>query len=96
MMIADYPFLGFPIIKQLWEGILALIGGYFSRALQTGATFIVIDHQVNTEESNLTKALAALIAAQKSGDPVAIQKAIKDYANAHSALIHSDGSAHPQ
>lgn len=94
LIIADVPWLGWPGIKQAWEFVLGWVAGYFITAAQNGATFAVIDTQVGGELDALTIALRALIAAQKTGDPIAIKKAIQDYADAHSALIHSDGSHH--
>lgn len=93
LILVDFPFLALPIIKPIWEVIFQYIAGRFTEAAQDGATFAIIDHQVSSEETALTKALNNLIAAQKLGDDVAIQKAIQAYADAHSALIHSDGSA---
>ena len=93
MIIADVPLLGVPVVKQLWESLLGWIAGYFSKAMQNGATFAVIDTQVNSEEKGVSSALAALIAAEKSGDKNAIQTAIKNYATENSSLIHSDGSS---
>ncbi len=93
MIIADVPALGFPIIKQLWEALFNWIAGYFTKAAMDGATFLVIDHQVDKEQSALSKALAALTAAQKTGNADEIKKAIQAYADCHSSLVHSDGSS---
>jgi len=92
MIVADSPWLGFPVLKQLWEALFAWIVGYFIKAAQTGATFAIIDVQVSSEESGMSKALAALYAAEKTGEKNAIQTAIQNYANAQSALVHDDGS----
>lgn len=92
MIIANLPWLGFPIIKQLWEIPFGWVASYFVKASENGITFAVVDLQVGQEESNLSKELMALILAEKTGDTVAIQKAMKDYADAQSALVHSDGS----
>ena len=92
MIIADVPALGFPVLKQIWEALFNWIASYFILAAKEGATFFVIDVQVDQEESSMTDALKALIAAEKTGDKDAIQKAIAAYAKAHSALVHDDGS----
>lgn len=83
-------------VKPFISPLVSYIGGKFSKALQTAGTFTVIDIQVGIETSNVSKELAAVIAAEKSGDANAIKIAIQNYANANSALIHSDGSAAPQ
>lgn len=93
MILVDVPALGFPVFKQLWEALFNWIAGYFIRAAQNGATFEIIDAQVASEETNLSGALTNLIAAEKTGDSDAVKKAIQAYADAHSALVHSDGSA---
>lgn len=94
MIIADVPWLAWPVIKQLWEIPFGWVSTYFVKAAKNGITFAVVDIQVAHEESNLSKELAAVVAAEKTGDPVAIKKAIQDYADAQSALLHSDGSYH--
>lgn len=93
LIIADVPWLGWPGIKQIWEFIFSWIAGYFVKAAQNGATFVIIDIQVGAEVGKLAEALKAVIIAQKSGDPVAIKKAMKDYADAQSALVHDNGSS---
>ncbi len=95
LAIADQPWLGAPVVKTLFGWLLGWLDQYLSRAEQEGATFVVIDVQVAEEESALQKAWAALVAAQKSGDKNAIKIALQNYNNAHSALIHDDGSASP-
>lgn len=96
MILADVPFLALPVVKTLWEAFFNWIAGYFIKAAETGATFAVIDVQTGSESGALSKALQTLIQAEKTGDANAIQAAIKNYADAQSALIHSDGSAHAQ
>ena len=93
LIITEVPFLGMPVIKQIFDGVFHFIAGYFVRAAQMGATFAVIDIQTAVEENALTKALAEIQAAEKSGDKDALQKALQDYQKAQSALINSDGSS---
>lgn len=93
MIISAQPWLGFPVIKQIWEYAFGYLAGFFVRASQNGATFVVIDIQVENEKKGLSKALADVIAAEKTGDPLEIQKAIAAYQIAQSSLVHSDGSA---
>jgi hypothetical protein len=95
-IIAAVPWLGLPVIKQVWTGIFAFIADYFTRQAELGATFAVIDTQVNEEELTFNQALAALKAAQTSGDPNAISVAEKNFINAATALGSYDGSATPQ
>ena len=95
MAIAAYPWLGYWFIKPIFEYFLNLIDVPISKALQTGATFAVIDVQTTEEEGSMAAAIAELQAAQKSGNAAAIAKAEKDYLNAQANLVHSDGSAQP-
>jgi hypothetical protein len=95
LILADVPALALPVIKQIWESLFMWIAGYFTRAAETGATFLIIDYQTGAEVSLMSKALAALVAAEKTGDATAIQAAILQYAQAQSSLVNSDGSAAP-
>lgn len=92
LAIASQPWLAHPLIKWLWEAAFEWIADKFIRASQTGATFIVIDVQIGAEETDMAKALAAIMAARKSGDAIALKKAIQQFADAQSALAHADGS----
>jgi hypothetical protein len=95
LCIAEAPFLGLPVIKQFWELGFQWVASKFILAAETGATFAVIDVQVSKEETNVSAALAAVIAAEKSGNPDAIKSAIQAYANSQSALASYDGSSTP-
>ena len=96
LAIADVPFLGFPIIKQIFQFALGWLDGYISKAIQLGATFGIIDIQVGAEKNALSQALLNVIAAEKTGDAAQIKAAIQAYANAQSALVNDDGSATPK
>ena len=93
LIVADVPALGFPVLKQLWQALFGWIAAYFVKIAETGVTFVVIDLQVGHEESKMSAALAALVAAEKTGNADEIKKAIAVYAEAQSALVHSDGSS---
>lgn len=94
--IAKAAFLGWPIIKQMFELLLSWLFGIASKAEQAGVTFIIIDTQVSNEKAAFGKALADLSIAHASGDPIKIQQAIKEYSDAHSALINWDGASQPK
>jgi hypothetical protein len=91
-IILDVSFLGWPGIKQVWQGFFGWIASYFVTVAQTGETFGVIDVQVGDEESGMSVALSNLLAAEKTGDAAKIKAAIQAYANAQSSLTHDDGS----
>lgn len=89
----SYPWLAFPVVKQIFEFGFSFVAGKISDALQNEATFQVIDTQVGSEETGISQALANLIAAEKTGNAQAIQAAITAYQQAQSALINDNGSA---
>ena len=92
MIIAAQPWLGLPVIKQLWEALFSYIVGKISGALGTGAGFLVIDLQTYTEVTNAASAIQALQAAQTSGDSNAITQARAQADAAAAALLHYNGS----
>lgn len=94
-MIADQPWLGAPIIKPMWEAVFQWFAGYFEKQIDLCATFAVVDAQVGSERTTISKALAALIVAEKSGNQNAIQTALKNYSATQTALANDDGSAAP-
>lgn len=94
-LITQYPFLGLPIIRQLFEWVVGLVAGDIYEQAAMAATKIVIDVQVDLEVSKTSDAFKSLQMAIASGDPGAIQKASSDLNDAYSSLIHSDGSASP-
>lgn len=93
MIIAAVPALGYPIISQIWKAVFDWVAGYFIRAAEQGATFTVIDLQIAAERKKFSEALSNIMAIQKTGNQDEIKKAIQAYADAHSALVHFDGSA---
>ena len=91
-IIAAQPWLGLPVIKQLWEALFSYIVGKISGALGTAAGFLVIDLQTYTEVTNAASAIQALQAAQTSGDSNAITQARAQADAAAAALLHYNGS----
>ena len=91
-IIAAQPWLGLPVIKQLWEALFSYIVGKISGALGTAAGFLVIDLQTYTEVTNAASAIQALQAAQTSGDSNAITQARAQADQAAAALLHYNGS----
>lgn len=96
LAIAAYPWLGIPVVKQIWELAAGYYANLFSELVQVGTTFLVIDSQIANEKTGLKKELDNIIAVGKTGDPDAIKKAIKAYADAQSALVRYDGANPPK
>ncbi len=94
-LIADQPWLGLPIIKQIFEFILHNLSDKIYRQAAMAATKLIVDYQVNREEASVVNTFDNLQMAIASGDQDAINKASKDLDDAYGSLIHSDGAAPP-
>lgn len=90
-IIVAAPIMDTPIWKQIWEYVVGIFAGKLLTQLNTGATDVVIDTQISEEEQNLSKAEAALIAAESTGDANAIATARAAWVKAQSALTNSSG-----
>ena len=95
LVIADVPWLGFPVIKQVFEFILNKVAALIYVRAANAATKIVVDIQVNGEESVVLSSFQNLQMAIASGDADAIKKASDNLDEAYGSLIHSDGIAVP-
>lgn len=94
-LIAEFPWLGLPFIKQFFEFILSKVSDAIYTNAAIAATKIVIDVQVNMEKSQVLNAFQNLQMAVASGDKNAIDIASTDLDKAYGNLIHDDGSAPP-
>ena len=94
-LIAQYPWLGLPVVKQIFEFALEKVSGLIYQQAANAATKVVIDFQVSGEKSNVYKTFQNLQTALLSKDEKAIAQASKDLDDAYARLIHSDGSASP-
>lgn len=92
LLFSDFPILAFPGIKQLVELAIDFISHYIVKGLSQVMTFTIIDVQVGAEETVYSKALAALKAAQASGDPNAIANALSVFQKAAESLGTTDGT----
>lgn len=92
-LIADFPWLGLPIVKQIFEFVLSKVADLVYKDAANLATKIIIDAQVNLEKSTVIGAFQNLQMAIASGDESAIKMASNDLDKAYGSLIHSDGSA---
>lgn len=94
-LIAQYPWLGLPFVKQVFEFVLGKVSGLIYQNAAEAATKIIIDVQVNVETGAANAAFQNLQLAVASGDTIAIAKASNALDSAYAALIHFDGSAPP-
>lgn len=93
VIIADVPWLGLPIIKQIMELILNKVAAVFYTSAANAATKLIVDIQINQEKSTVLNAFQSLQMAVASGDKDAIAKASDDLDKAYGSIIHYDGSA---
>lgn len=93
--IVELPWLGWPIIKQIFELVLSKIAALIYEQAAYAATKIIIDVQVGIEESKVGPAFESLQMAIASGDQNAIALASKDLDKAYGDLIHFDGWSSP-
>jgi hypothetical protein len=92
---AEVPFLGLPIISTVFGWALSYVEGYFYTYTADAVTKLVIDIQVNSEESVASQTFSYLQTAIASGDPNAISAASTALDSAYAGLINYDGSASP-
>lgn len=91
--LAAAPWLALPFVKQIFEFILDKIAALIYEQAADAATKLIIDLQINAEESSASVTFANLQMALASGDATAIKKASEDLDDAYGRLIHYDGSA---
>jgi hypothetical protein len=93
--VAAYPFLGWPVISWLFSQVVMFVADKIYAQAAMIATKIVIDIQVNLEESSVTNTFQSLQMAIASGDQSAITKASADLSASYASLIHADGWSPP-
>lgn len=91
-LIAQYPFLGLPVIKQIWEYIVSKLETEVIAQLDKGANIITIEIIDSNENKSAVAANNNLKAVQ--GDPNATdaqkQAALQAFQSAYGKLIYDD------
>ena len=80
-----------PVGKALASWVFGYVAGPIETYLVNNATGIVINIQTSTEQTAVINAATALQLAQASGDPAAIEEAVKNAKAAYSKLFRWDG-----
>ncbi len=93
MAEAQFPFLAWPIVRQLFGLGLRWQAGFFYRAFARVATFDVVDAQTAEEKIAYDRAHMALQAAIAVGTPEDEQAAEERYREAVRRLVRFDGAA---
>lgn len=92
-LIAYQPWLGWPVIKQLWESAFSYFVSQFGQALGIFAGYKVVDVQEYFALKNAASALAQLNAAKASGDINAINQASAAADAAAAPILHYIGDS---
>ena len=90
--ITAVPWLGLPVLKQLWEGLLDWIFKQLGNTLGLLAGYVVIDIEEYAALVRAARTLQQLDAARTTGDKGAIQKASDAADAAAASIIHYYGS----
>lgn len=89
---AASPWLGLPIIRQLFTWGVGLAFGYVTKYTQQAAAFAIIDAQTNKEAAAYQQAMTNLRNAITLGNEGAIAKTRATFQDALRVLVHLDGS----
>lgn len=93
-LVVQAPYLGWPVISQVTDFILAKIGEKLKKYFATRSTFLIIDFQSIEEKDAYLASVNALIAAKKGGKPDEISEAERLFKEKAAALIHNNGWVH--
>lgn len=92
LVATDPVVFGNPILEKIDNEVIQLVANAIYKQLAQWVSFEIIDFEDASELSDEQKALIALKAAQKSGDPHALIQALAAFDKAAEALTHIDGS----
>jgi hypothetical protein len=95
MIEADVPFLGLPVVKQLFEYAFHYIIHNLDVQMEVGAVKFVINIQTDSELAQAITAAIRLRDAMRENNQHAIDEASKDLDAAYDNLGHFDGWAKP-
>lgn len=96
--ISAVPFLGLPVIKQLFGWVVNWVAGLLAEQLERFVAFTIIDIQTGQQAAAYSDAVLELKRAIKYGDPDETKKAEqleaarKKFRETLGDLIHYDGS----
>ncbi len=88
-LIAEFPWLGFPIVKQIWEFLVGQLEAKIVVELQNGAAVIIIKANVEAQKSAADAAASALAKAQEGVDDAVHQKTLDDFQKTYADLIRT-------
>lgn len=88
---AQWPFLNWPIVSQVFSWILGQLSARATYELQTAGTFAVIEFQTRSERDNYLRALTDLEEAKKKGDNDAREKALEKVRKSFDDFVRYNG-----
>jgi hypothetical protein len=91
-VIAEVPFLGLPVVKQIFGAALNYFAGIVYTYLAQAATIQIITLQTDAEKNAYAKAELELRTAHLTGNQDAINKATDDFKKALTNIVHFDGA----
>lgn len=94
-LVVQAPWLGLPVVSQITDYLLGIVGNYFYTFFAQHATLLVIEFDTAAEKTAYLSSLDVLQKAQLGGDANAIAQAKKDAEAKLASLIHFDGWVHP-
>lgn len=90
---AEVPFLGWPVISQIFGFFLNKVAGYFYQSMAQFATFQIIDEQTRLQRQAYDDSIAAVKAAVELNDQAKIDESTKAFKEKLANLIHWNGEA---
>lgn len=88
-LIAQFPFLGLPIIKQIWEYLFGILEQNIISELEKGSTALIITVSEDAHAATASATSQALNSVQNNPNATAeeISSAQTNFKNAYAALI---------
>jgi Arc/MetJ family transcription regulator len=88
LLVAAFPFLGWPIIGLVTSFLISWVGGAIFKALEKLVSFKVIDWEVIAQNDAYKASLQTLEAAQATGDAAQLEAAKAQFKANLQKLIH--------
>lgn len=89
-LIAQVPFLGYPLIRQIVTWVVTYVAGILYKYLDQFVVFSIIDFQTQSQAQDYLASVNKLQSAITSGDANAIEKAKSDFKTKLNTLVKFD------
>ncbi len=88
-LIAQFPWLGLPIIKQIWEFLVEKLEQRIVVELQKGSAVVIIRANVEAQKDAADAAASALAKAQEGLDDAVHQRTLEEFQKTYGELIRT-------